>query len=52
VDWRRWCQKRNTSPFFYVYIALDNSRKIEKTEPSATFEVDTVTPNWKPGDGE
>ena len=23
-----------------------------KMVPSATYEVDTVTPNWKPGDGE
>jgi len=23
-----------------------------KIVPSATYEVDTVTPNWKPGDGE
>jgi len=23
-----------------------------KMVPSATYELDTVTPNWKPGDGE
>jgi len=23
-----------------------------KMVPSATYEVDTATPNWKPGDGE
>jgi len=33
-------------------VLLSSTSAKLKMVPSATYEVDTVTPNWKPADGE
>ena len=35
-----------------ISVLLSSTGGKLKMVPSATFEVDTVTPNWKPGGGE